>query len=104
VAQLGYTRDAEAEADAFARQRLAQARISSAGGAAFFERERKKTGDEPAWASWFESHPASLERERAFRDAVNKNGSYIPALSDEEFAAIRGMCRQDKTVKNFDLF
>ena len=47
---------------------------------------------------------ASSDRERAFLGAVRKNEAYVPALSAEEFAAIRSMCREDKDVEDFDLF
>ena len=104
IAALGYSRKAEGEADAFARARLVQAKISPAGAAAFFARMHKKTGDEPSWAGWLQSHPASSDRERAFLGAVRKNEAYVPALSAREFAAIRAMCREDKDVEDFDLF
>ena len=104
IAELGYSREAEGEADEFARARMAHAHISPEGGAQFFARERKKLGDAPGWASWLQSHPASLERERAFHAAVKKDAVYVPALGGPEFAAIRSMCREDKTVKKFDLF
>jgi len=104
IAELGYTREAESEADEFARARMARAGISPEGGARFFERERKKGGDGPGWASWLQSHPASLDREKAFHAAAKKGVAYTPALSAPEFAAIRRMCRADKTVKKFGLF
>jgi Zn-dependent protease with chaperone function len=104
IASLGYSRRAEAEADDFARDRLRHARISPAGAADFFDRLRRSTDEEPGWAGWLQSHPASLDRERAFRDAVKKDGAYVPALSAREFGAIRTMCRDDKKVEDFDLF
>jgi len=104
IAELGYSREAESEADEFARARMARAHISPEGGARFFERERKKGGDGPGWANWLQSHPASVDRERAFHAAAKKDAVYAPALSGPDFAAIRGMCHEDKTVKEFNLF
>ena len=104
LATLGYSREAEGEADAFARARLEHTRISPAGAADFFERLRRDGGDEPGWTGWLQSHPASADRERAFRGALKRGAVYTPALSDKEFAAIRAMCREDKAVKDFGLF
>jgi Zn-dependent protease with chaperone function len=104
VASLGFSRKAENEADSFARARLAHAHISPAGAAGFFERLRKQSGDEPGWTSWLESHPSPVDRAGAFLGAVRKDAGYRPALSARDFAAIRTMCREDKDVKDFDLF
>ena len=104
IAALGYSRQAESEADGFARDRLARARISPAGAAQFFERLRKKAGGEADWAGWLQSHPSSVDRATAFRGAVRKEAGYTPAMSAREFAAVRSMCRDDKDVEDFDLF
>lgn len=104
IAALGYSREAEIEADGFARARMDHAHISPAGAAGFFERLRKEAGDEPGWAGWMQSHPATADRARAFRNAVRKGGGYTPALSEQDFAAISAMCAEDKEVEDFDLF
>jgi len=104
IMTLGYSREAESEADEFARARLQRARISPAGGAGFFARLRHEAGDEPSWSSWLQSHPSPVDREKAFIGAVRKGAGYHAALSDTEFKEIRAMCKEDKDIEDFDLF
>jgi len=109
IVALGYSREAEGEADGFARARMERARISPAGAVEFFERLRLEAGkvkgaDEPGWTAWVQSHPSPVDRARAFREAVRRDGGYAPALSDKEFAAVRAMCDEDQDVEEFGLF
>lgn len=107
IAALGYSREAESEADSFARARMERAGISPVGGAAFFDRLRREAGagtDAPDWMGWMQSHPSPAGRARAFREAAKKGEAYAPALNKAEFAAIRAMCEEDNDVEGFDLF
>ncbi len=124
IASLGYSREAEREADEYARARMAAADISPLGAAAFFERlgggKADETGDdeadedgegngedareENALIGWIASHPAPGERAKAYRDAASEGKDYPPVLTDEEFAAIQSMCDEDEDVEEFDLF
>lgn len=101
---LDYSRDAESEADAYARERLAAADISPASTAGFFERLGGKDTDVPQWASWVDSHPSPSGRARAFRQSVHAGHAYRPALSASEFTALQAMCESDPDVETFGLF
>lgn len=107
VASMGYSRDAEREADAYARARLAESSISPLGAADFFERMAKESGETEggsAVSGWIASHPAAIERAREFENAAKKGAIYRPVLSKEEFAALKSMCRNDPDVESFELF
>ena len=98
VTGLRYSREAEAEADAFARDRLAAAAISPAATGAFFAKAAK---EEPAgpWMVMLASHPASADRAKAFGGAVDRSRRYRSALSPAEWQALSRMCDEDKRVK-----
>ena len=107
IMSLGYSREAEAEADTFARAQMARADISPAGAAEFFERLRGPAdggAEEPGWTGWIQTHPSPLGRAKAFRDAMEQGEEYPPALSEEEFDAIRSMCEEDEDVEDFGFF
>ena len=125
IASLGYSREAEREADAFARARMAESDISPLGAAEFFERmadeydplPEPKEGEESdgesgevatsdsenAITGWIASHPAPRERAKAFRDAA-KEGEYPAILTEAEFGALKTMCEEDEDVEEFDFF
>ena len=119
VASLGYSREAEREADEYARARMAQSNISPLGAAAFFERlggggdeegrDEDTTGDagdndEPGLIGWIASHPAPGERAKAYRDSAREDVDYRPVLTQAEFAALKTMCDQDEDVEEFEFF
>lgn len=105
LASMSYSRDAESAADAYSRARLEQANISPAGTAGFFARMRKfDSSGENAVLGYLASHPSSARREREFNAAVEKGHAYTPALTDEEFAALREACEKDEEVEEFRLF
>ena len=107
LASMGYSRDAEREADDYARARMAQSDISPLGAASFFERMAKEHGGEdnsPALLGWIASHPSSNERAKAYRDAAAGRTAYPPAITDDEFEALKTMCADDPDVEEFDFF
>ncbi|QKG70804.1 M48 family metallopeptidase [Erythrobacter mangrovi] len=107
IASMGYSRDAEREADAYARSSMASSHVSPVATAGFFERMAERSGEgkeDNAVIGWLASHPAALERAKAFRAAAKKGADYRPVLSDREFAALKSMCKDDKDVEPFDLF
>lgn len=106
LASMGYSRDAEREADSYARARMAESAISPIGAAEFFERmggDAKDGDDEIAVTGWIDSHPAPGERAKAYRAAA-KGKTFRPVLTQQEFAAIKAMCKQDPDVEDWDLF
>ena len=104
LAAMGYSRDAEREADAYARERMAESRISPLGAAKFFERlGGDAEGEENAVIGWVSSHPDPRERAKAYRAAA-KGRSFVPVLTEQEFGALKTMCEEDPDVEEFDLF
>jgi predicted Zn-dependent protease len=86
---------------------MARADISPAGAAEFFERLRGPAdggAEEPGWTGWIQTHPSPVDRAKAFRDAVEQDEEYPPALTEAEFAAIRSMCDEDVDVEDFGFF
>lgn len=114
LAAMGYTRDAEREADAFARARMAQSNVSPLGAAEFFERMAEESGaatekntetdSGPDITAWIASHPSAGERARAYRDAAIQGADYDPILTPAEFADLKGMCEADPDVEEFEFF
>lgn len=108
LAAMGYSREAEREADEFARARLAQSNVSPLGAAAFFERMAAKSGADDETGSgvigWIASHPSPGERARAYRDAAKDGTDYNTILTPVEFEALKGMCEADPDVEAFTLF
>ena len=105
LAQMGYSRDAEREADEYARARMAESDISPLGAAGFFERMAKKYGDnDDSLFGWVASHPSAGERARLYRAAADTDEDYPPVLSDAEFKALKSMCEDDPDVEEFEFF
>lgn len=98
ISGLRYSRSAEAEADAFARDRLAWARISPLPTAQFFTRLATQEPD-ARWAAMLNSHPPSQDRAAAFRASLRPNIAYHPALSPAEWHALSRICADDKAAK-----
>ena len=113
VASLGYTREAEREADAFARARMRESEISPLGAARFFERLGGGGGEgeggesegeaEPAFVGWLASHPSTTERAQAYRESAVEEKNYPPVLTEQEFGALKTMCEEDEDVEEFGL-
>lgn len=104
VAAMGYSREAERQADEYSRMRPAKADISPAATAAFFGRLRKldpTAGNKQL--SYLNSHPDSGEREQAFAKAVQPGKAYRPALTPAQFAALKTACKQDTKAKEWSL-
>jgi hypothetical protein len=100
-----YSRDAEREADAEAIGALRTARISPAPTARFFgrmARQEQVFGGAVKALSYIGSHPVSTERERLFRRAVESRAAYSPALSSEQWVALRAICGKRVRPKKLD--
>lgn len=98
LTSLRYSRSAEADADAFARARLASARISPVPTARFFAKLAKQ---EPggAWVAMLASHPDAASRATAFGAAARKDQAYAPALTPAEWKALARICTDDRKAK-----
>jgi Zn-dependent protease with chaperone function len=95
IANLRFSREAEREADAGARDRLDVAAISRAGFRQFFDRMKAKTDAVPAWLS---NHPTSADRAGAVGEDV---GAVVrtPALSAADWATLRAGCAGSSSSK-----
>ncbi|WP_222927449.1 M48 family metallopeptidase [Qipengyuania marisflavi] len=106
IAAMGYSRDAELEADAYARKQMAKGRVSPLGAAGFFERMAKESGEgeSPALIGWIATHPSSRDRAKAYRTSATEGAAYPPVLTKQEFAALKSACKDDPDVEDFDFF
>lgn len=91
LVRAGYTRQAEAAADRFARARLQEAGIDPEPFARFFELLAAKYG-EGALPPIFATHPPSAERAALARNAVRQGRPTRPALTPAEWQAIKHIC------------
>ena len=105
LASMGYSREAEREADQYARDRMAQSNVSPLGAARFFERigGDGEGNAQNAIIGWVSSHPDPVERAQAYRDAA-KGGTFRPVLTDAEFQSLKTACARDPDVEEFDIF
>jgi len=108
LASLGYSREAEREADEFARERMNETQVSPLGAAGFFDRMAKQYGDETedraALAGWIATHPSSGERANEYRKSYDRARNYRPVMSEQDFGALKSMCKEDQDVEEFDFF
>ena len=95
LAQLGYTRSAEREADGHALRLLQEARISPKGMGNFFRRMDKRTptpkaADGNSVGDILSTHPSNPER--IARIDGQRAYEATPALADEEWRALKAIC------------
>jgi Zn-dependent protease with chaperone function len=94
VINASYQREAETRADETAYRLLADAELPSAPFAAFFTKLKKKYGDSRGFLKLIASHPGLDGRaERAAAADRIGDGAYEPALTDQEWIALRGICQ-----------
>ncbi|MBY0559943.1 M48 family metallopeptidase [Hyphomicrobium sp.] len=98
LAQLGYSRSAEREADKHALELLKAADISPKGLGNFFTRVTKmeaEDGDEgPGAFSWFRTHPPAAERARLVSEQKDYQSS--PALTAEAWQSLKSVCKKTR--------
>ena len=94
VLNASYQRDAEIRADETAYSLLAEAGLPSRPFADFFATLRKKYGETEGILKLVASHPGLEGRaERAAAADRIGEGTYEPALSDQDWVALRGICQ-----------
>ena len=99
---LRYSREAEAEADDWARARMADAGISPVPIANFFVSTADPTPEaQYAMAGYLNSHPDPASRADAFRAAYRSDRTYRPALTPGQFDAIRYACEDDTKARTW---
>lgn len=116
---LSYGREAEHEADLTAIAKMRAAQVSPAPTADFFRRmtptvpggekgkgaARAEEMEQTEQAlNWFASHPSSASRTALFAAAQDKRQRYVPALSAQQWRALKAMCASDRKVRKPDDF
>ncbi|MEG3087885.1 M48 family metallopeptidase [Sphingomonas sp. PB4P5] len=95
-----YSRSAESRADDFAIAMLRDAAVSPVATADFFRRlgaKQGKDGSVTRALAYLASHPVSSGRAKAF--AASAKGTYRPALTPEQWRALRSICPADQDVE-----
>ncbi len=90
--QARYSRDAEANADLFAHEIFAEAKLPSARLGDFFDRLNDPDDEDTGLLSHLASHPDLLGRAEAARAADVTDASFYPVLTDQEWQALRNIC------------
>jgi len=105
LTEMGYSREAEGEADDWSRARLRDADISPIPTADFFARlAAKDQAPKGTVLDYFASHPEPGKREAAFRASAIPGHTYHPALDKAQFDAITGACKLDHKAKSWTPF
>ncbi len=91
---LSYSRDDERRADALALRALSDTGIDAGGFAVLLKRMEKKSresanGGSDSVFSWLSTHPSFKERRQMATATEHRNK---PALSDEDWAALKSIC------------
>lgn len=89
--QSAFSRDSERQADHFAVDLMLKAGGDPMGLARFFTNAAVA---DPGNLSWIASHPANAEREQAIRDALKGAAASRPALTPEQWTALRAICQK----------
>ncbi len=90
--QARYTQEAEAAADAFARQMMRDAGLPPSALAAMFRRFQARGGEPPAIVQHFLAHPTLGDRIAAAEGAPAPLGRLRPSLDAAEWQALRRIC------------
>ena len=97
-----YRREAEARADRTAHAMLADAGLPTDPFAAFFERLAREHGEVDGVLRYFSSHPALGDRAEAAAAADDgRSGRFRPALTDQQWVALGGICRETAARPRF---
>lgn len=88
-----YTREAEAEADTYAREMMDAAGVSTNGMSDFFRSLSDLDSEMPDLPIYLSSHPDTDERADQAADFAQVQGKTTPVLDDIEWDALRSICR-----------
>jgi beta-barrel assembly-enhancing protease len=100
-----YSREAEAEADAYSIKLMKRANISPKDTAGFFARlseGEEKLGKAAAALGYLSSHPLSKSREAMFRKSADPKAAYTAAIAPQAWRALLESCANDPDVKKDD--
>ncbi|WP_299723040.1 M48 family metallopeptidase [uncultured Tateyamaria sp.] len=88
-----YTREAEAAADVFALNMLDASETDAEALATFFDSLDGIERAMPDLPVYLSSHPETIERAEAAREFAKAQGRTSPILNDEDWAALRNICK-----------
>jgi beta-barrel assembly-enhancing protease len=104
LAQLGYSREAEREADKHALELLKAAGIAPKGLGDFFTRVMKMEAEDGAKApgafSWLRTHPPPAERARLVKDQPDYPST--PALDAQSWQDLKSICKTTREPEKGD--
>jgi predicted Zn-dependent protease len=92
MSTLSCSRAAESEADAAALRMLKAAQVDPRGMIAMFELLQAEEAKLPEIARYARTHPESRERAGTLRALAGEGGAFRPALTDEQWQALRRIC------------
>lgn len=92
LVSTSYTREAEVLADDFALETLAQAEVSSAGLASFFDHILGLEAQGPSLPAYLNSHPPSETRAAKSRSFAAAQEPTRPVLSEGEWEDLKAIC------------
>jgi beta-barrel assembly-enhancing protease len=98
ILQSTYSRDDELDADHRGVQLLNDAGIDSHGLARFFATMKDKGGEVPGALEFLSTHPTGEHRQEALKDLA-REGEH--AMSDADWAALRGICSSTTKTATF---
>ncbi|MDF1729458.1 MAG: M48 family metalloprotease, partial [Sulfitobacter sp.] len=87
-----YSQAAEAGADAFAHEMLAEAEVSPGALGEMFTTLRDEHGEAEGVVAHFLTHPRLGERIAAAEDQVDPGAEYRPSLDAADWAALQDIC------------
>lgn len=92
IISADYSQEAEANADSFAHEIMAQAGFPPSAMATFFDRLRQEHGDAPGIVQHFAAHPALGDRIEAAQDATPQDVEFASVLTSAEWADLQSIC------------
>ena len=93
-----YTRDAETEADAFAREMLSAAGVSTAPMADFFDSLGALERAGPKFPVYLSSHPETTSRADAAREFARDQRRTSQVISDSDWKALKTICDKPESA------
>jgi Zn-dependent protease with chaperone function len=97
-----YSRKAEVNADRFAIELMQQAGVSPVPTAGFFRRLGRGAGGAERLFAYVNTHPVSADRAKGFEASATRGKAYVPTLDAQQWAALRGICRNTQEQKGWN--
>ncbi|MEP4978067.1 M48 family metallopeptidase [Ascidiaceihabitans sp.] len=92
VLDASYTREAETQADVYARDMLGRAGVSTAGMATFFRTLEESTKGGPDLPTYLSSHPSSGSRSDLAASFAEMQSNTTSVINEDDWKALRSIC------------